>query len=73
MTPSTPWMFLKLDPRTKEKMKDKNGNYIYQGYCVELLETMAERLNFEYEIVLSSNWQKSGYIINQLSTYPQFT
>ena len=60
MTPSKPWMYFKLDPRTNEKLKDENGNFIYQGYCVELLEMMSQRLDFEYEIVLSSNWQKSG-------------
>ncbi len=61
MNPSAPWMYFLTDPNTGEKLKDAKGNYRFSGYCVELVEEMSERMKFEYEIVLSSDWQKSGY------------
>ena len=69
MVPSAPWMFLntntptkdQLDPNHKNYLKDKNGNSIVDGYCVELLKQIATKLNFEYEIILSSHWNRSGF------------
>ena len=60
MTPSRPWMYFKKDPETGKILKDSEGNFIYEGYCVDLLSKMAERLKFDYEIVLSSAYDKSG-------------
>jgi ionotropic glutamate receptor len=61
MNPSAPWMFFKTDKKTGQRLLDGKGNYIFDGYCVKLLKEMAKRLQFEYEIVLSSDYEKSGY------------
>ena len=59
MTPSRPWMNFKLDSNNK-KIKNKNG-FVYEGYCIEFLQKLAEKVGFEYEIVLSPDYQKSGF------------
>ena len=61
MVPSAPWTFFKKDPKTGANLKDSEGNYIFDGYCVELLKQIAQKLNFEYEIILSSDWNRSGF------------
>ena len=60
MTPSKPWMNFKLNSKN-QRMKDENGEYIYEGYCIEFLEKLAATVGFEYEIVLSPDYQKSGF------------
>lgn len=53
MVPSAPWMFFQVDEKTGERKRDKQGQYLYQGYCIDFLQTMAEKIGFEYDIVLS--------------------
>lgn len=60
MTPSKPWMNFKLDSKG-QRIKDSQGDYIYEGYCIEFLEKLAEKVGFEYEIILSPDYQKSGF------------
>ena len=60
MNPSAPWLFFKKDAKG-EKLRDAHGNFVYDGYCHEFLLEIASRIGFEYEIVLSSDWQRSGY------------
>ncbi len=52
--PTTPWAFYELDARGMV-IKDKNGNPKLQGYCIEMIEEMARRMYFDYEIVLPSD------------------
>ena len=61
MVPSAPWMFFKKDPETGKELLDEDGNKIPDGYCVELLREIAKKLNFEYEIILSSDYMRSGF------------
>lgn len=30
--------------------KDSNGNPVFTGYCMELLQMISENLNFSYEV-----------------------
>ena len=36
-------------------IKDTNGAPKLKGYCVEMIEEMAKRMNFDYEIILPSD------------------
>lgn len=42
ITPSIPWTF--------HLGRDSNGNNIWEGYCVDLISFIAERMNIDYEI-----------------------
>ena len=52
--PTTPWASYELDARGMV-MKDANGAPKLKGYCVEMIEEMARRMNFDYEISLPSD------------------
>ena len=32
-------------------MLDEAGNPVYDGYCIELLDTLAEKMEFNYDLV----------------------
>ena len=32
-------------------MLDENDNPVYDGYCIELLNTLAEKMEFNYDLV----------------------
>ena len=68
MTPSPPWMFFQMDEKDGKKQRkiDSEGNFVFGGYCVDLLAKIAEKIGFEYEIVLSSDWEKAGYEYGKL-------
>ena len=53
-------MYFKTDGNGKV-IKDAEGNFQFEGYCVDLLKTMAKKIGFDYDIVLSSSYDKSGY------------
>ena len=52
--PTTPWAYYELDSRGMV-MKDKDGRPKLQGYCVEMIEEMAKRMKFDYEILLPTD------------------
>ena len=52
MVESIPWLYRKVDPETGGVV-DKDGNPVYEGYCMELLSRIAEKLNFAFEVVVA--------------------
>lgn len=48
-----PWTYVKKDPRTKKPILDNNGNPIYEGYCIDFARKLAEKLDFDYELILT--------------------
>ena len=52
--PTTPWASYELDARGMV-LKDDNGAPKLKGYCIEMIEEMAKRMNFDYEISLPSD------------------
>nr|AXY83439.1 putative ionotropic receptor 9 [Conopomorpha sinensis] len=49
--PAVPWTMHKLDPETNQPMVDEEGSPIYEGYCIDLIQTLSEVMPFDYEIV----------------------
>lgn len=52
--PTTPWAFYELDSRGMV-MKDQNGNPMLKGYCLDMIEEMAKKMYFEYEVILPTD------------------
>lgn len=52
ITEAIPWTYMKTDPKTGETMIDENGNPIWEGYCIDMIERLAEDLDFDYELVV---------------------
>ncbi|XP_013139310.1 PREDICTED: glutamate receptor 3 isoform X1 [Papilio polytes] len=48
--PAIPWTMKKLDS-TGKVMLDEEGNILYEGYCIDLIEKLAQTMDFDYEIV----------------------
>ncbi|XP_017063976.1 glutamate receptor ionotropic, kainate 3 [Drosophila eugracilis] len=48
---SIPWSYLRRDQRTGELMRDRSGTPIWEGYCIDFIIRLSQKLNFEYEIV----------------------
>ncbi|KAH8272725.1 hypothetical protein KR026_006521, partial [Drosophila bipectinata] len=48
---SIPWSYLKRNERTGELVRDRNGVPVWEGYCIDFIIRLAQKLNFEYEIV----------------------
>ncbi|KAH8386835.1 hypothetical protein KR093_002841, partial [Drosophila rubida] len=48
---SLPWSYLRRHPQTHEPMRTRSGALIWEGYCIDFIARLAERLNFGYEIV----------------------
>lgn len=66
ITDGIPWTFPKQDPITKEIIRDEKGEIIWEGYCIDFINKLAEHLFFEYELVLPEHgkfgsMQKDGY------------
>ncbi|XP_037938238.1 ionotropic receptor 25a isoform X2 [Teleopsis dalmanni] len=51
MTEAIPWNYYRRDPRTGKVILDRNGKPIWEGYCIDFVNTLALKLNFVYEIV----------------------
>ncbi|XP_034948980.1 ionotropic receptor 25a [Chelonus insularis] len=47
-----PWSTIKKDPVTGELMKDDQGKYIWEGYCIDFIKKLAESMKFDYELVI---------------------
>ncbi|XP_037030055.1 uncharacterized protein LOC119069934 isoform X1 [Bradysia coprophila] len=52
ITEAIPWTYMKTDPKTGETMIDETGNPIWEGYCIDMIEKLAEDLDFDYELVV---------------------
>ncbi|XP_017869287.1 PREDICTED: uncharacterized protein LOC108617928 [Drosophila arizonae] len=48
---SVPWSYYRRDPNTGELILSKSGAPIWEGYCIDFIKRLAEKLNFDYEIV----------------------
>ncbi|KAJ0170035.1 hypothetical protein K1T71_014641 [Dendrolimus kikuchii] len=48
---AVPWTMHKLDPNTGEQMFTEDGQPVYEGYCIDLIDKIAEALEFDYEII----------------------
>jgi ionotropic glutamate receptor len=46
---------MKRNPSTNEIMKDSDGNALWEGYCIDLLQKLSELMTFDYEIVPPAN------------------
>ncbi|THK33259.1 ionotropic receptor 25a [Diachasma alloeum] len=47
-----PWTTKKKDPVTGEIMKDKDGKIIWEGYCIDFIQKLSEKMNFDYDLVI---------------------
>ena len=50
-----PWSFMKKNPVNGELIKDSEGNAIWEGYCIEFIDKLAEEMNFEYDLVIPAD------------------
>ncbi|XP_034670345.1 uncharacterized protein LOC117902874 [Drosophila subobscura] len=48
---SVPWSYLRRNERTGELLRDRKGEPIWEGYCIDFMHRLSQKLNFEYEIV----------------------
>ena len=53
MVESIPWLFKKIDPATNDVVVDREGRPVYEGYCMDLLAKIAEKLDFAFEVVIA--------------------
>ncbi|XP_066591382.1 ionotropic receptor 25a isoform X2 [Prorops nasuta] len=47
-----PWTMMKRDPVTGNPIKDEEGNEMYHGYCIDVIEKLAEVMDFDYDIIV---------------------
>ncbi|CAB0034839.1 unnamed protein product [Trichogramma brassicae] len=47
-----PWTIKKRDPLSKLPMKNPDGSYVWDGYCIELIQTLANMMDFDYDLVV---------------------
>ncbi|XP_037966542.2 ionotropic receptor 25a [Plutella xylostella] len=50
-TAAVPWTLPKLDPDTGQPMFTEEGQPMYEGYCIDLIQKISEVMEFDYEIV----------------------
>ncbi|XP_039762086.1 glutamate receptor 3 [Pararge aegeria] len=48
---AVPWTMVKYDPGTGEPMMTEDGQPVYEGYCIDLIDKIAESMGFDYEVV----------------------
>lgn len=48
---SLPWSYYKRDPITKELLKGDKGAPVWEGYCIDLIERLAQEMNFDYDLI----------------------
>lgn len=52
ITEAIPWTYMKTHPQSGETMIDENGNPIWEGYCIDMIQRLSEDLEFDYELVV---------------------
>lgn len=50
-----PWTYRKRDPVSKRLILDENNLPIFEGYCIDFVEALANAMDFTYELVLPSS------------------
>ncbi|XP_044012074.1 ionotropic receptor 25a [Aphidius gifuensis] len=50
-----PWSTIKKNPETGEPMKDSEGNIIWEGYCIDFIETLSIKMNFDYDLIIPAD------------------
>ncbi|XP_061390133.1 uncharacterized protein LOC133325374 [Musca vetustissima] len=50
-TEAIPWSYYRKNPTTGELLLDGNGQPLWEGFCIDMIESLAEKMNFDYEIV----------------------
>ena len=51
---TTPWAFYEMDDNG-EPVKGLDGKPVLGGYCIEMIEELAKRMFFDYELVLPTD------------------
>lgn len=51
VTESIPWTYVRRDPVTVETVLDREGKPMWEGYCIDFVEKLAEVLDFDFELV----------------------
>ncbi|XP_013108762.2 ionotropic receptor 25a [Stomoxys calcitrans] len=46
-----PWSYYRKNPQTGDLLLDSKGQPIWEGFCIDMIQTLSEKLNFDYEIV----------------------
>ncbi|XP_072157055.1 ionotropic receptor 25a [Bemisia tabaci] len=57
-TLAIPWSYPSTDPDTGLVRRDAMGNEIWEGYCIELVEKLAEDMKFDYQLVIKESFGK---------------
>lgn len=48
---STPWSYVKINPKTSSPILDEEGNIQWDGYCIDFVKRLSEKLDFDYVLV----------------------
>ena len=52
--PTMPWAFYETDDNGFVK-KDSKGQPMMKGYCLDFIEELSKRMNFDYEVILPTD------------------
>lgn len=50
-----PWTYRRRDPNSKRLILDENNLPIFEGYCIDFIEALANAMDFNYELVLPTS------------------
>jgi hypothetical protein len=50
-----PWTYRKRDPISKRLILDENNLPIFEGYCIDFIQALANAMDFTYELVLPTS------------------
>lgn len=51
VTEAVPYTIYKRDQRTGGILRDENRNPVYEGYCIDVINELARKMNFTFELV----------------------
>lgn len=55
VTEFIPWAYQKRDPETNKFIYNKNGESIWEGYCIDFIQKLSEQMSFDYELIKPKN------------------
>ncbi|EZA57395.1 ObirIr8a [Ooceraea biroi] len=50
--PAVPWSVSKKDPTTDQEMRNGDAKEIWEGYCIDFVEKLSEKMHFDYDLVI---------------------